>query len=308
MADDAASVRQRKRVEEVDSDGNAIDEDAPAVSKGEKKSKKSKKDKTYTDEYSPYLDILRLLSFFFLASCALSYLQSGGESFFWGQKNKPWYMKPSYWKAKWVRNQPFRSSPFTPPPNVMEAEYSPSIETPKAKHNPTQTQNGPLYLTPEELLQYDGTDPSKPIYLAINHTIFDVSANPRIYGPGGSYNVFAGRDASRGFVTGCFVEDRTPDMRGVEDMFLPLDDPDVDRHWSYADMQALQAEERAAAEKKVHDALKHWVDFFSKSDKYGEVGRVKREDGWLEKEKRRPLCEQAQKGRVKRVVPGQEKN
>ncbi|KAK1723214.1 hypothetical protein CaCOL14_001115 [Colletotrichum acutatum] len=271
MADDAANLRQRKRVEEVDSDGNAIDSDAPLVTTADKKkkSKKSKKDNTYTDEYSPYLDILRLLSFFFLASCALSYLQSGGESFFWGQKNKPWYMRPDYWKAKW---------------------------------------NGPLYLTPEELLQYDGSDPTKPIYLAINHTIFDVSANPRIYGPGGSYNVFAGRDASRGFVTGCFVEDRTPDMRGVEDMFLPLDDPEIDRHWSYADMQALQAEERAAAQQKVHDALKHWVDFFSKSDKYGEVGKVKREDGWLEKEKRRPLCEQAQKGRVKRVVPGQEKN
>lgn len=115
MADDAANVRQRKRVEEVDSDGNAIDEDAPPVTTADKKkkSKKSKKDNTYTDEYSPYLDILRLLSFFFLASCALSYLQSGGESFFWGQKNKPWYMRPDYWKAKWVRHQPNLSLPHS---------------------------------------------------------------------------------------------------------------------------------------------------------------------------------------------------
>ncbi|KXH58374.1 cytochrome b5-like Heme/Steroid binding domain-containing protein [Colletotrichum nymphaeae SA-01] len=301
MADDAANVRQRKRVEEVDSDGNAIDSDAPPVTTADKKkSKKSKKESVYTDEYSPYLDILRLLSFFFLASCALSYLQSGGESFFWGQKNKPWYMRPDYWKAKWVRVQP----PISPKIlNHRQTESNEKLTIPLS-----HKQNGPLYLTPEELLQYDGSDPTKPIYLAINHTIFDVSANPRIYGPGGSYNVFAGRDASRGFVTGCFVEDRTPDMRGVEDMFLPLDDPEVDRHWSYADMQALQAEERAAAQQKVHDALKHWVDFFSKSDKYGEVGKVKREEGWLEKEKRRPLCEQAQKGRVKRVVPGQEQS
>ncbi|GKT87341.1 cytochrome B5-like heme steroid binding domain-containing protein [Colletotrichum tofieldiae] len=229
MAEDTASVRQRKPVQEVEDEDNLF-AGTPAENSRGKKSKKSRRGKGETDAYSPYVDILRVLSFLFLASCALSYLQS----------------------------------------NVRRLQ------------------------------------PEKPIYLAINHTIFDVSANPRIYGPGGSYNVFAGRDASRGFVTGCFMEDRTPDMRGVEEMFLPLDDPEIDRHWSYADMQKLQEEELAAAKAKVHDALKHWVDFFSKSDKYNMVGKVKREPGWLEKENKKKLCDQAQKGRVKRKAPGQE--
>ncbi|KAK2002489.1 cytochrome b5-like Heme/Steroid binding domain-containing protein [Colletotrichum falcatum] len=268
MADDTTSVRQRKPVQEVeDENDDNLFAGTPAENSRGKKSKKSKKAKAETDEYSPYLDILRVLSFLFLASCALSYLQSNGESFFWGHKNKPWYLRQSYWKTKW---------------------------------------NGPLYLTPEELLQYDGSDPEKPIYLAINHTIFDVSANPRIYGPGGSYNVFAGRDASRGFVTGCFMDDRTPDMRGVEEMFLPLDDPEIDRNWSYDDMQRLREEELAAARARVHEALKHWVDFFSNSDKYAMVGRVKRDPDWLSREKEKKLCAQAQKARVRRKLPGQE--
>ncbi|TEA21012.1 Membrane steroid-binding protein 2 [Colletotrichum sidae] len=275
MADD--TVRQRKSKKDTSEDEDNLFAGTPAEhSRGavaqptKKKSKKSKrsKDDDYSDEYSPWVDILRVLSFLALASCALSYLISNGESFFWGFQDKPWYLKVDYWKAKF---------------------------------------NGPLVLTPEQLLQYDGSDPEKPIYLAINHTIFDVSANPRIYGPGGSYNVFAGHDASRGFVTGCFLDDRTPDMRGVEEMFLPLDDPEVDRHWTFDEMRALQQEELEVARHKVHDGLKHWVDFFRKSDKYLEVGRVKREDGWLEKTKQPKLCQRAQEGRVKRKVPGEEK-
>ncbi|OLN87164.1 Membrane steroid-binding protein 1 [Colletotrichum chlorophyti] len=265
MADDSTSVRHRKPAQRSEDEDNLF-AGTPAEHSRGKKVKKSKKAKDDTDEYTPWVDILRVLSFLALASCALSYLISGGESFTWGFENKPWYLRPDYWKSKW---------------------------------------NGPLYLTPEELAQYDGTDPEKPIYLAINHTIFDVSANPRIYGPGGSYNVFAGHDASRGFVTGCFLDDRTPDMRGVEEMFLPLDDPEIDRHWSYDDMKKLQEEELRTAQQKVHDALKHWVDFFSKSDKYTKVGMVKREPDWLAKEKKKKLCDQAQKGRVKRTIPSQ---
>lgn len=169
-------------------------------------------------------------------------------------------------------------------------------------------QNGPLYLTPEQLLAYDGTDPDKPIYLAINHTIYDVSANRKTYGPGGSYHVFAGVDASRGFVTGCFREDQTPDMRGVDDMFLPLDDPDVDAHWSKAELKILREQERRQAAKKVHDGLKHWVDFFGKSPKYTFVGYVKRPADWLDKEPQRELCEQAAKGRKPRKIPDDKKN
>ena len=35
-------------------------------------------------------------------------------------------------------------------------------------------------------------------------------------GPGGTYKSFSGADASRAFVTTCFEEDRTSDLRGAE--------------------------------------------------------------------------------------------
>jgi hypothetical protein len=41
-----------------------------------------------------------------------------------------------------------------------------------------QSQDGPIYLTDAELATYDGSDPTKPIYVAVNGTIFDVTAGP----------------------------------------------------------------------------------------------------------------------------------
>ena len=164
-------------------------------------------------------------------------------------------------------------------------------------------QRGPIQLTPAELAAFDGTDPKKPLYLAINGTIYDVTPGARMYGPGGSYHWFAGVDAARAYVTGCFSTDRTPDMRGVEDMFLPLDDPEVDRLYTAAEMKKLQEEELQQARKQVHDALKHWVDFFANSKKYHKVGTVKRAPNWLEKEPKKDLCEVAAKGRKPRNPP-----
>lgn len=131
-----------------------------------------------------------------------------------------------------------------------------------------------------------------------------MSAGSRIYGPGGSYNVFAGVDASRGFVTGCFGEDRNGDMRGVEEMYLPLDDPEVDSHWSKYELRKMKIKEKEEALQKVDEALRHWVDFFAKSTKYHYVGKLKREKGWEGELK--PLCKVANDGRVKRTIPGTE--
>lgn len=54
------------------------------------------------------------------------------------------------------------------------------------------------------------------------------------------------------------------------------------------------------ARKKVADAVAHWEGFFAKNDKYFKVGRVKREEGWLEKLPKRELCEAARKARPTR--------
>lgn len=56
----------------------------------------------------------------------------------------------------------------------------------------------------KELARYDGSEEGKPIYLAVRGLVFDVSTGTRFYGPGQAYNFFAGKDATRSFVTGCF--------------------------------------------------------------------------------------------------------
>jgi hypothetical protein len=161
--------------------------------------------------------------------------------------------------------------------------------------------------------------------LAINGTIYDVSNGRKHYGPGGSYHFFAGADASRGFVTGCFDTDRTPDMRGVEEMYLPLDDLEIDGlfvspprdtklcsrmanaglwcRYSSKEMKIMREQEKRRAKQKVHEALKHWVDFFGNSKKYTRVGEVRREKGWETKGPAPTLCARAQEGRSKRARP-----
>ncbi|KAG8969981.1 hypothetical protein FRC03_012434 [Tulasnella sp. 419] len=96
--------------------------------------------------------------------------------------------------------------------------------------------------TESQLAKYDGTDPEKPIYLAINGDVYDVTVGRHTYGPGGSYHIFAGKDAARAFVTGCFLIHQTHDIRGFGE--------------------------------KEMKSLKHWQDFYRKHEKYKKVGTV----------------------------------
>ena len=54
-----------------------------------------------------------------------------------------------------------------------------------------------MELTLEELKKYDGSDPTKAIYISIKGRIFDVSEGKSFYGPDGPYSIFAGKDATR---------------------------------------------------------------------------------------------------------------
>ncbi|CAK7271097.1 hypothetical protein SEPCBS57363_004441 [Sporothrix epigloea] len=272
MAAPESTARQRKpnlepRIVDVT---DLTDEDEETPLPPPKKIRPIRKSKKHLrveeeDDYSPVLDVFRVLTFLLLASCGLSYLVSGGESYFWGMKHRPDYLKLSWW----------------------EMQY-----------------NGPRSFTLGELADYDGTDASKPIYLSVGGKVFDVSAGRKFYGPGGSYHYFAGVDASRGFVTGCFREDRTGDLRGVEEMFLPIDDPEIDSHWTAAELTKKKADELAGAKKRVHDSVQHWVDFFQKSPKYQFVGELIREPGWEGELK--VLCRKAQDGRTYRALPSTE--
>jgi predicted heme/steroid binding protein len=155
-------------------------------------------------------------------------------------------------------------------------------------------------LTPSQLSLYNGTDSTLPIYVAVNGTIFDVSANRMIYGPGGSYNFFAGRDATRAFVTGCFKEDLTADIRGVETMFMPVEDVE-DEGITAAQRKIRREKELRAARAKVEGTVRRWCGFFAKNEKYFEAGRVVGGGGnGDEVGEPLPLCESAQKQRPKR--------
>ncbi|TPX44266.1 hypothetical protein SeMB42_g04391 [Synchytrium endobioticum] len=97
--------------------------------------------------------------------------------------------------------------------------------------------------TLEELKQYDGTDPAKPIYLAILGKVYDVSNGRGYYAkPNGSYSMFAGTDAGRAFVTGCFETHLTHDLRGLTDAEI--------------------------------DSIKGWQQFYDNADNYYFVGRI----------------------------------
>ncbi|KAJ3921832.1 cytochrome b5-like heme/steroid binding domain-containing protein [Lentinula edodes] len=91
------------------------------------------------------------------------------------------------------------------------------------------------------LAKFDGSVPGKPIYLAIDGDVYDVT-NGKAYQPGGSYHHFAGVDAARAYGTGCFKTHRTHDLRGL-----------------------TEAELRG-----VH----HWKEFYANHAEYKKVGRV----------------------------------
>ncbi|KAL9088656.1 MAG: hypothetical protein Q9159_002992 [Coniocarpon cinnabarinum] len=130
------------------------------------------------------LDGLRLLTALLLVSTVASYLTTRGQSFIWNAR-RPWWTKTKMLRAYFAED---------------------------------------LLLTNEQLKAYDGTDPSRPILLALNRTIYDVSASPHVYGPNGMYSQLAAKDASRSYITTCFdpANDLVPYLGGVEEIYVPL--------------------------------------------------------------------------------------
>ncbi|KAL8846573.1 MAG: hypothetical protein Q9221_008339 [Calogaya cf. arnoldii] len=157
---------------------------------------------------------------------------------------------------------------------------------------------GPITLTPDQLSLYNGTLPSLPIYLSLNASIYDVSSSPHLYGPGGPYHFFSGRDATRAFITGCFKEDLTHDIRGVEEMFVPIDDPEEGVVSSKVRKTRRERDLRVAR-RKVREAVEGWRGLFNggKGGRYFWVGTVV---GLEEGGEVRGLCEAAREGRPRR--------
>ncbi|XP_037089166.1 neuferricin-like isoform X2 [Pollicipes pollicipes] len=92
--------------------------------------------------------------------------------------------------------------PPPPPPPAPAGDSKPTSKHKKRSGRGTATR----LFTREELAEHDGSNPRKGPYLALLGQVFDVSRGRQHYGPGGGYAFFAGRDASRAFVSGDFSE------------------------------------------------------------------------------------------------------
>lgn len=75
--------------------------------------------------------------------------------------------------------------------------------------------------TPEEIAEYDGSNPDKPIYMAVKGVVFDVTSGKDFYGKGKSYNVLVGKDATRAVALWSLEEkDLTHDVTGLTEKQL----------------------------------------------------------------------------------------
>lgn len=175
--------------------------------------------------------------------------------------------------------------PWWTKPHLIRAALTPALE-----------------LTNAQLAAYDGNDPDRPILLAINRTIYDVSSSRAVYGPGGAYSKLAAKDASRSYVTTCFdpVHDLVPYLGGVEEIYVPIwlsHNPPQDELDQIAEgevirgmgiekvieqlklkigrkkVKQLQKEAYDAARERVRAQIKTWEGMFAKKE-YPIVGRV----------------------------------
>ncbi|KAF8173953.1 cytochrome b5-like heme/steroid binding domain-containing protein [Mycena galopus ATCC 62051] len=119
--------------------------------------------------------------------------------------------------AAFLAYRHFFSEAPTPAPEPAPVDEKPvkSIMQP-AREDLAPPKDDPFTL--EQLKEFDGSDASKPIYVSIKGTVFDVSAKADVYGPGRSYNIFAGKDGSKGLGMSSLKEEHAvPDYSDLEE-------------------------------------------------------------------------------------------
>ena len=95
--------------------------------------------------------------------------------------------------------------------------------------------------TADELRGYDGSDKTRPVLLAIEGRVFDVTHGRSFYGKGGPYEVFAGRECAVALAR------------------MSFDEADV-----HGDTSVLEPHER--------EKLTDWLETFE--GKYRELGKL----------------------------------
>ncbi|KAJ8143844.1 hypothetical protein OXX80_001505 [Metschnikowia pulcherrima] len=94
---------------------------------------------------------------------------------------------------------------------VIDFTSNPLAEAAQNHEPPVQTK-----FVPQTLSKYDGKNDDK-VFIAIQGVVFDVTNGKAFYGPGGPYENFAGRDASRGLALNSF------DPAVLTDLSEPID-------------------------------------------------------------------------------------
>ncbi|EZA49922.1 hypothetical protein DMN91_012020 [Ooceraea biroi] len=76
---------------------------------------------------------------------------------------------------------------------IVKSRTRPEVPLPEVKKLPKLRRD----FTIEELTKYDGKGSDGRILVAVNGSVYDVTRGAKFYGPGGPYEAFGGRDASR---------------------------------------------------------------------------------------------------------------
>lgn len=136
------------------------------------------------------------------------------------------------------------SGMFVAPDNATERDLAPAAEPPAPPAKPVQLGE----VTLEELRAYDGSDPKKPLLIAIKGQIYDVSMSRMFYGPGGPYALFAGHDASRALALMSFDRnDLTSNLDGLRQADL-----EVLQDWEYKFMEKYVKVGQVVSEKTTN--------------------------------------------------------
>lgn len=103
------------------------------------------------------------------------------------------------------------------------ANQKPTSEQTGLKEEEEEEPDPPRNFTLKQLAHFDGTkddggDDDKPVYLALNGIVFDVSDGRNFYGPGGPYELFAGHECGIALAKMSFDTEFLDDFAGVKDL------------------------------------------------------------------------------------------
>lgn len=109
-------------------------------------------------------------------------------------------------------------------------------------------------------------------------------------------------------MTGCFDTDLNGDLRGLEEMFMPVEEEGGLKFTKEdkRERKLRREREKRVARKKVEEAVRGWEKMFDggKDGKYFRVGKVNRgpDSGWEGWGEVKELCQKAREGRPRRTA------